>query len=254
MESHYEALGLPLTADDRAVRRAYRALLKDHHPDQGGSREQFLRIKGAYEAIIGERPPEDHEPNASAIEHSDGELCQSSRPTYDPDEGDGETTGNHGLEGLTVSSTHLAVTLSALVHDVPLERLVDGHVPAAADRTVAFFRVQNTGSQTLSWQGTANTSFIGDDGFLYEGSSIVTPHAERLPERWCGIDVDIAPGMALDAIVIAQEIPTDVTVETVMYTQRVPDPEGTADDGIERYLFELRPLVRERLDRLPFSA
>ncbi|WP_241434288.1 J domain-containing protein [Natronorubrum tibetense] len=37
MESHYEVLGLSPAADERAVRRAYRTLLKEHHPDQGGS-------------------------------------------------------------------------------------------------------------------------------------------------------------------------------------------------------------------------
>ncbi|WP_254522961.1 J domain-containing protein [Natrinema caseinilyticum] len=61
MTSHYEALGLTPDADEQAVRRAYRVLLKDHHPDHGGSREQFLRIKEAYEHILGERAPNDRE-------------------------------------------------------------------------------------------------------------------------------------------------------------------------------------------------
>ena len=248
MESHYDVLGLSPTADEREVRRAYRAELKEHHPDQGGSRERFLRIKEAYEAIVGERPPTDAESDGRLASRSDnGTSPGARRPTYDPD---AVGVDEPGHEALTVDGDHLRLTLSGLVQHVSLDRLVDD-VPAATERTVAFFRVRNTGSETVSWDGTANTNFIGDDGFLYEGSNIVRPHAGRLPERWCVSAAEIEPGRALDAVVIAEEIPADVTVEQVKYTQR-----GTAEDGpdaeTERYLFELRPLVRERLNRLPY--
>ena len=246
MESHYEALGLSPTADETEVRQAYRALLKEHHPDQGGSRERFLRIKEAYEAIVGERPPSDRE-TGGAISRRGG-TRGSTRSTYVPESEDAVAEDDYRT--LTVGGDYLTLTLSALVHDVALETLVDDRVPAAADRTVAFFRVHNTSSETLPWRGRANTSFIGDDGFLYEGSSIVRPHADALPERWIGSDVDIPPGRAVDAVVIAQDIPADVTIEEVLYTQHVTD-DGAGTDT-ERYLFELRPLVRERLNRLPF--
>lgn len=247
MESHYEALGLSPTADEQAVRRAYRELLKEHHPDQGGSRDQFLRITEAYEQIVGDRPPT-HETGHNALSQR-GPTRQPVHPTYDPDEQTDSNGADHKC--LTVSGQYLTLTLSALVQNVSLDRLVDGPVPAATERTVAFFRVQNTSSQALSWQGKANTGFIADDGFLYQGSSIVQPHAESLPARWSGTDVEIQPGRALDAVVIAQEIPADATVEKVVYTQHGSEQEGAADDT-ERYLFELRPLVRERLNRLPF--
>ena len=248
MESHYEVLGLSPTADEGEVRRAYRALLKEHHPDQGGSREQFLRIKEAYEALVGERPPTDPGPDGGAASRvGDGSAPTATDPTYDPDAVDVDEPGH---QALTVGGEHLRLTLVGLVQHVSLERLVDG-VPAATDRTVAFFRVRNTGPTAISWDGTANTSFIGDDGFLYQGSNIVSPHADRLPERWSVSAAEIGPGRALDAVVIAQEFPADVAVEQVMYTHH-----GTAEDGsnaeTERYLFELRPLVRERLNRLPY--
>ncbi|WP_440769565.1 J domain-containing protein [Natronorubrum sp. DTA28] len=263
MESHYEALGLPPTADERAVRQAYRTLLKEHHPDQGGSRKRFLRIKTAYEAIVGEQPPDDPETDGGAIPHlRDGASDpRQTPPTYDPDARSADESPVDSHETLTVGGQYLTLTLSALVHDISLADLVDEHVPAATDRTVAFFRVHNTSSQPRCWRGKANTSFIGDDGFLYEGSSIVTPHAEQLPERWCGTDVEIQPGQALDAVVIAQEMPADVAVEKVLYTQRANETSdnelGDDDETVgdtERYLFELRPLVRERLDRLPFRT
>lgn len=247
MESHYEVLGLSPTADEREVRRAYRTLLKDHHPDQGGSRERFLRIKEAYEALVGERPPTDPESGGAASQSGDPTVPEASDPTYDPDAVDVDEPGH---EALTVDGERLRLTLSGLVQRVSLERLVDG-VSAAADRTVAFFRVRNTGSTAIAWDGAANTGFIGDDGFLYQGSNIASPHADRLPERWSVSATEIGPGRALDAVVIAVELPADVTVEQVVYTHR-----GTAADErdaeTERYLFELRPLVRERLNRLPY--
>ncbi|WP_408958844.1 DnaJ domain-containing protein [Natrinema sp. 74] len=248
MESHYEALGLSPDADEQAVRRAYRTLLKEHHPDQGGSRERFLQIREAYEEIIGERAPNEREPDGSAITQGNGGTRQRSRPTYDPDDRD-----LGGDRELTVSGEYLTLTLAGLVHGVDLEALVDSPVTAATTRTGAFFRVRNTSEHTLTWQGKTNTNFFGDDGFLYEGSSIVAPHATDLPDRWTGTDVDVPPGHAVDGVVIAQEIPDGVTIDQVMYTQHVPDEDSNGSEDTERYLFELKPLVRERLNRVPFE-
>lgn len=270
MDRHYEALGLSPSADEREVRRAYRRLLKEHHPDQGGSRDRFLRINEAYEEIVGERPPPAPETDGGSIpEHAGPTPIDGADPTYDP-AARTETVPDH--ETLGVDGQYLHLTLAALVQRVSLERLVDGHVPAATERPVAFFHAENATGTTLSWNGTQNTAFVGDDGFLYEASNIVTPHADRLPERWCGRDVEIGPRRALDAVVIAQELPEDVTVEKVIYTHHPSTADGetdrpsehssasapstTPDDDTagetERYLFDLRPLVRERLNRLPF--
>ena len=51
MESPFEVLGVAEDADDAVVKRAYRERVKDTHPDQGGSTEQFQRVRTAYEAI-----------------------------------------------------------------------------------------------------------------------------------------------------------------------------------------------------------
>ena len=250
MESHYEALGLSPDADEATVRRAYRDLLKDHHPDQGGSRERFIRIRTAYEAIVGERAPIERETDGGAVP-ADGVAGQAASPpglTYVP--ADERSVAEHAL---TVDGHYLTLTLSGLVQGLDLGRLIDGGVNAGTERTVAFVEVHSTSSRDLHWDGNANTSFIGDDGFLYEGSSIVAPHADRLPHRWCGTDVRLRPGRALNAVVIASEMPEDVSVQQIVYTQRVHDADGDLEDT-ERYLFELRPLVRDRLDRLPFES
>lgn len=51
MESPFEVLGVPADADEATVRRAYRERVKETHPDQGGSVEEFQRVRTAYEAI-----------------------------------------------------------------------------------------------------------------------------------------------------------------------------------------------------------
>ncbi|WP_049947654.1 J domain-containing protein [Candidatus Halobonum tyrrellensis] len=48
----FEALGLPPGADEDDVQRAYREQVKDVHPDQGGSREEFTRVREAYTTAL----------------------------------------------------------------------------------------------------------------------------------------------------------------------------------------------------------
>jgi hypothetical protein len=48
----YEVLGVPLGSDDEAVTEAYRDRIKEAHPDtDGGSEEEFKRVKDAYEIL-----------------------------------------------------------------------------------------------------------------------------------------------------------------------------------------------------------
>src|SRR5258708_32873971 len=55
--NHYEALGVPRSADAEAIRAAYRAHAKELHPDlsEGPSNEAFLRLQEAYDVL---RDPE----------------------------------------------------------------------------------------------------------------------------------------------------------------------------------------------------
>lgn len=48
----YEVLGVSRDADDEEIRRAYRRLAKEGHPDAGGADDEyFCRLNDAYEAI-----------------------------------------------------------------------------------------------------------------------------------------------------------------------------------------------------------
>ena len=54
----YRVLGLPRGATLDEVKRAYRRLAKQHHPDSGGQRTlaRFLEIQAAYEQLVGGGP------------------------------------------------------------------------------------------------------------------------------------------------------------------------------------------------------
>ena len=47
----YEALGVPKESSDADVKKAYRNLARQHHPDKGGDPEQFKKIQEAYEIL-----------------------------------------------------------------------------------------------------------------------------------------------------------------------------------------------------------
>ena len=50
----YAVLSIPQDADDEAIRRAYRSLVRRYHPDQGlgSSAEKFRQVREAYETLI----------------------------------------------------------------------------------------------------------------------------------------------------------------------------------------------------------
>jgi curved DNA-binding protein CbpA len=51
--NHYAVLGIPIDADDLAIRSAFRELARRYHPDagEGSSSEKFRRIVEAYETL-----------------------------------------------------------------------------------------------------------------------------------------------------------------------------------------------------------
>jgi DnaJ-class molecular chaperone len=48
---HYQTLAVEKTATADEIKRAYRRLASQHHPDKGGSTEQFQRIEEAYRIL-----------------------------------------------------------------------------------------------------------------------------------------------------------------------------------------------------------
>jgi curved DNA-binding protein len=51
MANAYETLGVPKGASDEEIKRAYRRLAGQHHPDKGGDTARFQEIQSAYETL-----------------------------------------------------------------------------------------------------------------------------------------------------------------------------------------------------------
>ncbi len=49
-------LGLPPNATRQQIKRRYRVLAKQHHPDRGGDQRQMQRIIAAYELLMKDQP------------------------------------------------------------------------------------------------------------------------------------------------------------------------------------------------------
>lgn len=50
-EDPHQVLGVPRGASAAVIKKAYRQLVKQHHPDAGGDQADFIRVKQAYEAL-----------------------------------------------------------------------------------------------------------------------------------------------------------------------------------------------------------
>jgi len=100
--SPFEVLGVDPDADDAELKRAYRRRAKEAHPDQGGSVEEFQRVKAAYETIRsggadadadGSGPDADADANepwtAGATPDADASTGTSTDSDPDPDPGPG---------------------------------------------------------------------------------------------------------------------------------------------------------------------
>ena len=48
-----EQLGLPYDADDSTIKRRFRELAKEYHPDHGGDQEKFIWLMELYKQLIG---------------------------------------------------------------------------------------------------------------------------------------------------------------------------------------------------------
>ncbi len=268
MDRPYSVLGVTPDADEEVVRDAYRSLMKDHHPDHGGSTEKFIRIKEAYDAI--------QRNDAAASAGRTGQSGSVRRST------DGGTTtkpggsGTHAARdgaveltehadpdavdcctgvGLELRGEYLTLRLVALVENADLTEFVASHMlEGNEERPVAFVAVESTGDRTIRWRGNQCLSFVGSDGASYESAGAYCASDPKLPADWTGSDVTVEPGAQLRAVVIAEELPSDVTVTELAYTQNVFARRGgrSGIEDKERFRIPVRTSVKPLLSQAPF--
>ena len=68
MANAYETLGVPKGASDEEIKRAYRKLAGQHHPDKGGDTARFQEIQSAYETLSDPQKRAEHD-NPTPFQH-----------------------------------------------------------------------------------------------------------------------------------------------------------------------------------------
>jgi curved DNA-binding protein len=68
MANAYETLGVPKGASESEIKRAYRKLAGQHHPDKGGDTHKFQEIQSAYETLTDPVRRQQHD-NPSPFQH-----------------------------------------------------------------------------------------------------------------------------------------------------------------------------------------
>ena len=51
MATHYDTLGVSQSASDQDIKKAFKKLAMQHHPDKGGDSAKFQQINEAYDSI-----------------------------------------------------------------------------------------------------------------------------------------------------------------------------------------------------------
>ena len=49
--NYYDVLGVPTDASEADIKKAFRKLASQHHPDKGGDTDKFQQIQEAYEVL-----------------------------------------------------------------------------------------------------------------------------------------------------------------------------------------------------------
>ena len=97
MRDPYEVLGVPRSADETTIKKAYRKLAKQHHPDANKnaprSKERFSEITSAYE-IVGDKE--------KRRQFDAGEIDAEGKPRFTGFEGfGGAGAGGAVVEGVS---------------------------------------------------------------------------------------------------------------------------------------------------------
>lgn len=228
MSEPYDVLDVSPDADERAVRSAYRDLLKEHHPDQGGTRERFLRIKRAYERIVDE-----DDLRIGRTRTVGAEEVRVARPV----QRDGEV-------GLLARGDGIEARLLALTDRVETERLLPDHVTDGR-RFVACFDVACRADDPVTWKGR-RVRFVDAEGERHL-PSVYRPREEDLPGEWRGDDVELAPGGRVRSLLVSRCVPEATELQRVVY-------DGATAIGTRRGLrYDLDADRRTVLDVDPFA-
>jgi molecular chaperone DnaJ len=68
MKEYYDILGIPPGSSEEEVKKAYRKLAQEKHPDHGGNEEEFKKINEAYSILSGKQTNKNVPPTGSPFD------------------------------------------------------------------------------------------------------------------------------------------------------------------------------------------
>lgn len=269
MSNPYQVLGITKNANEVVAEAAYRALVKEHHPDQGGSQERFQEIQDAYEQIQNSDPTAGTTGSTNKFDGFARGLTTIGTPV--------STASIEGtLESdLTIEERPLRMSLVGLFR-TDIEPLVWPHDTDSIqteDRFLCVTRVENISEYVQKWNGVGQMKFVGSDGATYSATQdladteqsmppIVDPRDKQLSPQFSSNYTTLEPQSWRLGITVAQSIPKGVDVNRLSYTQKVFD--GHQTDGVVqekiRYEFLITPerqkqmlslIAQELMDKVP---
>ena len=236
MEDPYSVLGISKDAPDTVVDAAYRALVKEKHPDNGGDPDEFKIVNEAYEKIksneSGNSSKNKSKPNwfGGMFDIEGFEPVETVSVVGDPD------------EGLTVEGKAFTVSLLGIVPHANVWRLV--RLPEQMDgehRTLVLFKMQNTTDDVHQWN-SKNTQYIDTDGFTYDSEMSTFIDRDNLQPRWTCVTAELDAHAKTYFIDMVEKMPSDAQISKVVHRQKTFD-EGRIDGLVkdeERYEFNVQ--------------
>lgn len=252
----YEILGITKNANEVVVEAAYKALVKEHHPDQGGSQDRFKEIQDAYEKIQGDDSTSGTRTGTSTFSGFASGLA-----------GLGTPVSSASIEGmladdLTIEKHPLRVSLVGLFR-TDIEPLV---WPYTADsiqtenRFLCVTRIENISEYVQKWSGLGKMKFVGSDGQTYSPKQdlasteadippIVDQRDKQLAPQFSANYAELEPKSWTIGITVAPNLPEEVDIQRLSYSHSIF--EGHQTDGHVkeriRYEFSITPEKRQAM-------
>lgn len=220
---YYKILGLSRGASDEEIKKAYRTLAMKHHPDRGGSEEQFKDIATAYEVLSDpvkkQRVDMGQDPNAQQSNGFSG--------GFNPfDFFQGNFGGFHNVQRNSSLSIHVEVSLEEVYSGKSFD--AELAYPSGKKKTIKLevpSGVQH--GQQIRYQGLGDDSIPGVPPgdlivnvavrphrvFRREGDSLVIEKQISVWDAILGTKIDIH---TLDGKVLNLTIPSGIQPETVL--------------------------------------
>lgn len=233
----YEVLGITEEAPDPVVEAAYKALVKETHPDQGGDAEKFSDVKKAYDAIKSKKYSSTKDEATDTSNFFNG-LFSETVPA--------ETISAVGdpNKGLSVEGEVFTVRLIGILPSVDVSNMVHLARKLGSNpyRTLVLFEIANNTEDVHKWHRD-RTKYIDKDGFSYEREK-TTIDSNVLSPRWTSFSVDLEAESKTYFAAMVEELPSNASLKKIVHTQKT-HVEGKTSGWVqsqERYEFQIDEL------------